>query len=396
MPAEIPRVRHTEPSDSLTDGARRARNRPATGDGFGEVPGRRLQLTLRVGRIRAVSIEIVSDRNRLPLDLILRGFQLSRMLRVVADLGVADKIATDGAVSITDLADVCKVYRMPLLRILRALAAFGVFQVSPDGIISHSPSSQLLRTDTPHSFHHAARFWTTPGSWSAWGMLDTALRGENPHQSAWGMSRFEYLRLHPDEARLFDVFMANFPEDRHAAVAESYDFATARLIVDVGGGNGETLRRILARFPGPRGLVFDRHDVVEAIPADTLMQGRIGAVEGSFFERIPEGGDLYLMIRILHNWSDNDCVRILRNCRQAMRPEARLLIGDHILEPDPARGNALDYLLDVQMMAMFGDARERTEDEYRDLLTASGFLLRSVTATPSPLSIIEAVRQAEG
>src|SRR5512145_2693729 len=136
-----------------------------------------------------MSIETVSDSARYQLDLMLRGFQLSRMLRVVADLGVADRIATDGTVSVADLADACKVDRVPLLRILRALAAFGVFHVSFDGLISHSPSSRLLRTDTPHSLHHAARFWTVPGSWNAWGVLDTALRGDIPHESAWGMSR---------------------------------------------------------------------------------------------------------------------------------------------------------------------------------------------------------------
>jgi hypothetical protein len=333
----------------------------------------------------------VSDNDRFELDLLLRGFQVSRMLRVVADLGVADKIPTDGAVTVTDLGVACKVHRTPLLRILRALASLGVFQVSSDGRVSHSPRSQLLRVETPNSLHHAARFWTVPGSWGAWGMLDAALGGGNPHQTAWGMSRFEYLRLHPDEARLFDTFMANFPDNRHAAIAASYDFSGARLIVDVGGGNGEALRRILDRFPGPRGLVFDRRDVVDAIPADHLMQGRIAAEGGSFFEKVPPGGDHYVMIRILHNWSDDDCLRILRNCRGAMSMDARLLIGDHILEPDPARGKATDYLLDVQMMAMFGDARERTAAEYGDLLAASGFVLRRAIATPSPLWIIEAV-----
>lgn len=331
------------------------------------------------------------DKDRLELDLLLRGFQVSRMLRVVADLGVADRIANDDAVAVTDLAAGLNVHPIPLLRMLRGLAAFDVFQVSSDGLVSHSPRSRLLRTDTPNSLHHAARFWTTPGSWNAWGMLDAVLTGGNPHQTAWNMTRFDYLRQHPDEARTFDVFMAHFPDNRHAAVAGSYDFSAVRLIVDVGGGNGETLRQILGRCPAPRGLVFDRPDVVRAIPADRLMQGRITAEAGSFLERVPSGGDHYLMIRVLHNWGDNDCLRILRNCRAAMSTDARLLIGEQILEPDPARGKATDYLLDTQMMAMFGDARERTESEYRGLLAASGFVLRRAIATPSPVWIIEAV-----
>jgi SAM-dependent methyltransferase len=330
------------------------------------------------------------DKDRSELDLLLRGFQVSRMLRVVADLGLADRLAPDAAVVIADLASACNVNPTPLLRILRALAAFGVFRVSPDGVVSHSPRSRLLRTDTPNSLHHAARFWTTPGSWAAWGMLDAALTGGNPHQAAWDMSRFDYLRRHGDEARIFDRFMANFPDNRHAAVAASYDFSSARLIVDIAGGNGEALRHILGTCPGPRGLVFDRPDVVHAIPAALRLQGRIDAEGGDFFDKIPPGADCYLMMRVLHNWSDDDCSRILRNCRAAITKDARLLIVDHILEPDPARGKAADYLLDTQMMAMFGEARERTESEFRDLLTAAGFVVRRVIPTPSPVSIIEA------
>lgn len=333
----------------------------------------------------------VPDEDHFELDLLIRGFQVSRMLRVVADFGVADRIATDGAVAVTDLAAACNVHPSPLLRILRALAAFGVFQVSSDGLVSHSPRSRLLRTDMPNSLHHAARFWTARGSWNAWGMLDAALNGGNPYQAAWNMSRFDYLRQHPDEARAFDMFMAKFPDNRHAAVAGSYDFSAARLIVDIGGGNGETLRYVLSRFPAARGVVFDRPDVVQAIPAEGLMQGRIAAEGGSFFEKIPSGADHYLIMRVLHDWDDHDCLRILRNCRAAMSMDARLLIGEQILEPDPARGKATDYLVDMQMMAMFGDARERTEAEYRDLLAASGFVLQRAIATPSPVWIIEAV-----
>ena len=225
----------------------------------------------------------VLDKERLELDLLLRGFQVSRMLRLVADLGVADRIAPDGTVTVTDLAGACNVHPTPLLRILRALAAFNVFHVSPDGRVSHSPRSRLLRTDTPDSFHHAAVFWTAPGSWNTWVRLDAALAGENPHRVAWDMSRFDYLRRHPDEARAFDMFMASFPDRRHAAVAASYDFSAARLIVDVGGGHGEMLRHILGRYPAARGVVFDRLDVVQAIPADSRMlrQGAVG--RGSLF-----------------------------------------------------------------------------------------------------------------
>ena len=331
-----------------------------------------------------------ANDERTALDLLVRGFQVSRMLRLVADIGVADRIAPDGHVAIDALAEACGARSQPLIRVLRALAAFGVFTVAADGSIGHTPRSRLLRTDTPNSMHHSARFWAAPGSWTAWGMLDVAMTGGVPHEAAWNMSRFDYLRAHPDEARDFDAMMANFPDNRHAAVAAAYDFSGAALIADIGGGNGAALRHILARFPIPGGLLFVRDDVVHAIQPADLLDGRIKAAAGSFFENIPPGAGIYMLIRVLHNWSDEDCLRILRACRAAMGPDAVLLIGDQILEPDPARAKPTGYLVDTQMMAMFGGARERTENEFASLLSESGFTLRRVIPTQSPVWIVEA------
>lgn len=332
-----------------------------------------------------------SKSDRVALDLLIRGFQVSRMLRLVADLGLADKTPRDGTRHLEDLARACAVHPAPLLRVLRALAAFGIFRIGPDGTIGHSPRSVLLRTDEPRSLHYGAKFWTAPGSWNAWGALDAALVGGVPHEAAWKTGRFQYLREHPDEARDFDAFMANFPDNRHQALAENYDFSGAALITDIGGGNGEALRRILARFPQPRGLVFDRDDVVAAIAPEARLGGRISVTGGSFFDSVPKGADIYLLVRVLHDWSDEDCVRILRNCRKAMTGDARLLVVDQILEPDPTVGAPSGYLVDTQMMAMFGAARERTASELDELLTASGFALSRVRPTPSPVSIVEAV-----
>ncbi len=273
---------------------------------------------------------------------------------------------------------------------LRALAAFGVFSVTVNGRVAHTLRSRLLRTDAPTSMHHAARFRTEPGSWKAWGELDIALTGGVPYEAAWGMARFDHLRANPETARIFDAMMAHFPDGRHAAVAAAYDFSRARLICDVGGGNGAMLRHVLARFPGPKGLVFDLKDVVGAIPPEGLMEGRIAVAPGSFFEGVPAGADPYMLVRGLHDWSDEDCLRILRACRAEMQPGARLLMGEQILDPDPARGRPTDYLLDIQMMAIFGSARSRTEQEHCALLRQSGLELRRIIPTASPVSILEA------
>ena len=224
----------------------------------------------------------------------------------------------------------------------------------------------------------------------AWGMLDVAMTGGTPQQAAWNTDRFTYLREHPDEAQAFDAMMANFPDNRHAAIAEAYDFSPFNQIADIGGGNGATLRQILTRCPTARGLLFDREDVIAVVTPEDLMHGRIVARGGSFFADVPSGADAYLLVRVLHNWNDDDCLRVLSMCRAAGGPDATLLLGEEILDVEPARGETTSYLIDVQMMAMFGHARARSEAEFSSLLERSGFALERIIPTVSPVSIIEA------
>lgn len=334
------------------------------------------------------------DDDRLALDLLIRGFQISRIIRLVADLGIADRVAPDGAASIAELARASGALPEPLLRAVRALAAFEIFRLDGDGQVAHTPRSLLLRSDAPGSLYESARFWTATGSWRAWEALDAALIGKVPHEAAWGTSRFSYLRDNPAEARVFDAFMARFPDDRHGAVAAAYDFSKASLIADIGGGNGEMLRGILAVFPEAKGVLFERPDVVAAIPPDALSNGRITAIPGSFFEAAPKGADHYLLVRVLHDWADEDALTILRICRSNMPGSARLLIVEALLQPDPARGRPTEYLIDMQMMAMFGKARERTAEEFRDVLARAGFTLERIIATRSSVSILEALPAA--
>ena len=336
------------------------------------------------------------EDHRLALDLLIRGFQVSRIIRLAADLGLADRIAPEGASPIAALAEASGVLPHQLLRVVRALAAFGIFQLDadfqPDGLgsVRHTPKSLLLRSDAPRTLHHAARFWAGEGSWRAWEALDVALQGNVPHEAAWGTSRFAYLREHPDEARTFDAFMAHFGDDRHGALAGAYDFSRTTTIADVGGGNGEMLRRILARYPNARGVVLDREDVVAAITDEARAGGRLTTQGGSFFEAVPAGGDVYLLCRVLHDWPDDQALRILNCCRTAMGPNARLLVVEGLLHPDPTRGARAEYLIDMQMMAMFGNARERTEAEFGELLERAGLRLARVIATGSSVSILEA------
>ncbi|MBV9113860.1 MAG: methyltransferase [Hyphomicrobiales bacterium] len=327
--------------------------------------------------------------DRKELDFLLRAFQISRICRAAADLKVADRVPIEGSLSIDELARECRVQDEPLRRILRLLASVNIFAINSAGEVTHTPRSRLLRTDRRDSMHYAARFWTAQSSWRAWEYLDVALSGSVPHEAAWKLTRFAYLQAHPEEARVFDEMMQHFPDQRHQAIAASYDFSSHKQIVDVGGGNGEVLREILRRFPATDGILFDREDVIAAMPKD---EDRLARESGSFFERVPKGADCYLLVRVLHDWSDDDCLRILKRCQKAMPPSATLLICEQLLKDDPSLGTPSDYLIDTQMLAMFGHGRERTASEFRTLLEKCGFAFKRVIATQSIVSLIEAVR----
>ncbi len=328
-----------------------------------------------------------NDRNE--LDFLLRAFQISRICRAAADLEVADKVPIAGALHVDELARQCNVHAEPFHRMLRLLASVEIFAVSAAGEVSHTPRSRLLRTDRADSMHYAARFWTARSSWRAWEYLDEALNGGVPHEAAWHLSRFAYLQQNPEEGRIFNEMMQHFPDRRHDAIAASYDFSQHKLIVDVGGGNGAALREILKRFPASRGIVFDRADVIAAMPKG---DERLVGEGGSFFERVPGGASCYLLVRVLHDWSDEDCMRILERCHAAMPPGATLLICEQLLKDDPALGNPSDYLIDTQMLAMFGHARERTASEFRALLEKCGFAFSRVIAMDAIVSLVEAKR----
>jgi hypothetical protein len=332
----------------------------------------------------------MEDADRDALDLLLRGFQVSCMLRVVAQVGLADALPRQRQASVRELATTCHVFPEPLLRLIRALAAFKVFRLAPGDMVEHTPRSRLLRSEARNSMQHSARFWTSPGAWNAWGKLEVALKGEIPQQAAWNVDRFEYLRQHQDESILFDAMMANFPDDRHAAIAETYDFSPFRVIADIGGGNGATLRQILSGMECAQGILLDREEVVGNLGDADLLNGRISILGGDFFDSIPRGADLYMLVRVLHDWSDDDCARILRSCRAAMPPGAIMLLGEHLLEPDPALGRPADYLTDMQMMAMFGSARQRSRQELHELLGQCGFDVLRILPTRSSVAVIEA------
>ena len=321
---------------------------------------------------------------------LLRSFQLSKMLQVAAAFELAERVA-EGPQTVEALARECGANGNMLLRLCRALAAFGIFAVDQNGSVSQTPRSAVLCRAAKPTLHYAARYWTTPGNWAAWHNLEHTVRsGEAAFEATFGLSNFDYLRSHPEEAHLFDSFMQHSPDDRHRAVVEAYDFSDAGLVVDVGGGNGALLAAILSASPNVRGVLYDQEAVVCAAP-ETLGSSidRCTIQQGNFFHVIPTGGDTYVLSQILHDWNDERCLEILANCRTAMLRNARLLVIERVLDEMPGRTNPINFLADMQMMVLFPGAKERTPKEFDRLFQQTGFSDGRFIGTSSPFWIIE-------
>lgn len=324
-----------------------------------------------------------------PGDILLemtRGYRHGQALAVAATLGIADLLA-DGPRSVDDLAEATGTHAPSLLRLLRALASIGVFAEDDRQRFRLTPLAEPLRSDAPHSVRSSLRFLGDPVLFVPWGQLLQSVRTGGPaFDSVFGTGMYDYLAQHPAAAEVFNAGMAGQP--RHEAVLEAYDFGGARMVVDVGGGNGRLIAAILRAHPAQQGILYDLPEVVAG--AQESLEGladRCRVVGGSFLDSVPEGGDLYLLSDVLHNWDDDRAVTILANCRRAMAAEGRLVIIQQVL---PAGNDATGRFADLNMLVLLG-GRERTADDFRELLAKADFTLTRIIGTRVPYSIVEAV-----
>lgn len=320
---------------------------------------------------------------------LMTGFQMTQLVYVAAKLKIADQLA-DGPRTVAQLAAATGSHADSLYRILRALSGFGVFAEEEGPSFRLTPAGALLRSGTPGSLRGAAEARGEDWTWRAWGaLLQSVKTGETGFDIVYGKNTFDWFAENPDAARIFDTLQADITARSAAVVAAGYDFAPARLIVDIGGGNGTLLAAILQRHAAPRGILFDLPHVVEAAkPAlDAAISPRCQFVGGDFFKAVPKGGDVYIMKFILHDWEDSRARAILANCHAAMTGGAKLLVVEELVCGPNVPCEA--KLGDVNMLARTG-GKNRTEREYRDLLRAGGFETQRVLPISGDLALIEA------
>ena len=319
------------------------------------------------------------------------GYRTTQMLFVVAKLGLADLLAS-GPRTPSDLAAATQTEAQPLFRLLRALASIGVFAERADGHFELTPLATTLRSDVKSSMRPFALSYGEAWWWDGFRELLHSVRtGQTGFGCAHGVELFEYLDQHPEHARTFNANMSAMTQDEAQAVIEAYDFSGTKVLADVGGGLGTFACAVLHSQPSARAIVFDQPSVIAGGPAAVAPSGLLGRLEfvgGSFFEAVPAGADIYCLKDILHDWDDDQCVRILGSVRRAMTQTTRLLIIERVIPPgnEPFAGK----MVDITMLVMTG-GRERTAKEYRRLIDSAGLRLARMVPTSSGSSVIEAV-----
>ena len=315
----------------------------------------------------------------------------ARCLQVVAELGIAD-LVTDRPRTATELASATGAHEDSLYRVLRMLAARGIFAEDDEQRFRLTPAASVLRSGVDGSLRSRLRLAWQDLIWATYGELPhTVMTGEPAFDRAHGLPLFDYLAENPDANTAFDRAMAQISGPEDAAVAAAYNFGRHRLVVDVGGGRGGLLAAVLDRYPTVRAVLFDQPQVVA--DADLLVgepRERCSVVAGDFFDSVPTDGDAYLLKRIVHDWDNATAVDLLRRCRASARPGGRVLVVEAVIrpgnEPDPHKAQ------DIGMM-LLTRGRERSAAELRALFERSGLHLRRIIPVEkgSSLSVLVGV-----
>lgn len=334
-------------------------------------------------------MEISGNTDRI-LNQMIVGYWVTQAIYVAAELGIADCLAA-GPRTAAELARGTGTHGASLYRLMRALASIDIFREDDRGRFALTPLGTLLATDSPGSKRSLARM-AGAELYRSWGGLQSSVEsGDAAFDKVFGKPFFQYMDANPDRWRIYDSAMTGIHDSETNPVLDAYDFAPFRSIVDVGGGNGLALSAILRRHPMARGILFDLPPVVERarqIAAGCDVSDRCDFVGGDFFESVPPSGDVYLLRHVIHDWEDREAVAILSKCRDAMRPDGRVLVVENVISPgnEPSFGKWLDL-----MMLVVG-GRERTTEQYVELFSAAGMRVTRVVPTAHEVSVIEGVR----
>lgn len=314
----------------------------------------------------------------------------ARAVYAMARLDLADLIAA-GRRSADELAAATRMHGGALSRLLRALASCGLLSETEPRRFALTPLGAALKADAPGAARATVLTLAGDWQWKAWeNFLDSLATGESGLKRAFGCSLFDYLAANPQDGADFNAAMVGLHGGDGPALAAAYDFAPLGSVADLGGGTGTLLTAVLKANPHLRGALLDlpatAPDARRIIDERRLSQ-RCEVIVGDFFKEVPPGYDVYILAHVLHDWTDEQALPILRNCRRAIPPHGRLLVVDAVLPPGDAPHPG--KLMDLLMLTVTGGI-ERTAEEFATLLQAGGFEMRRIIPICGGQDVVEA------
>lgn len=332
------------------------------------------------------------------IDLIF-GRWRSQILYAGAALGVFDHLSEGGAASAEALAPKVGADPALLYRLLRALASLGLLAEDERRGFRPTEAGALLREDHPHSLKAMALLEEGPEHYAAWKHLVAIVRGHlaSGFQQEFGAPLFDYARANPPYGALFNQAMSSYSAVQTAwalAALGEADLAAIGTLCDVAGGHGHLACGLLGANPHLEAIVFDLPEVVGE--TDRLWAPKLGLsqrcryVGGDMFAAVPPA-DAYTLKNILHDWNDEECIRVLGGLRRAVSGSGRLFVIEHIV-PGPEEPH-FAKLFDIHMMCLL-TGRERTAAEYAELMSAAGWRCDGLRRAPGALQSIVAATAA--
>jgi len=324
---------------------------------------------------------------------IAMGYQRSRAVCAAARLGIADALG-DSERPVADLAVVCKADVAALHRLLRALASIGIVTETTPGRFVLTEFGKPLRKDVPDSAWPAVIFWADllANNWSS--LTECVRTGKNA-----ATLRPEIMlrwQEDPEGPAIFRAVMGTSPAEDYMPIARAWDFSTARVVADLGGGGGALIAAILEAFPDTTGMLVDRPDSIEAArPRFSIgpLSRRTQLVAADLTQQVPRGADVYILKHVLHGYTDEAATDLLRKCRDVTPRDGRILIVEFVL-PDVIdhvdRDVESRLMSDLNMLAVTA-GKERSALEWKTLIDQAGLRYERIVPVAEDLvSIVEA------
>ncbi|MBL1210750.1 methyltransferase [Geminocystis sp. GBBB08] len=318
------------------------------------------------------------------------GHWYAQIIYVTARLQIVEIIA-QGKTSLEEIALATKTDKKALYRLFRVLVNLGLLNELENAHFQLNSIADYLKKDHPQSIWATVMMMGNPERYQAWGELLYSIQtGNSAFEHCFEENMFDYLAHNPESAYFYQQTMKRFSGIEAKAITKAYDFSSFDLFVDIGGGYGELLTQLLSLTKHQRGILFDKSYVIEKaknLYEQSQFKDRLQYIEGSFFEAIPSHGDAYFLKNILHDWNDNKALEILQNCYNGMPNHASLFILEDVI--DSGLNDISTTLLDLNMLIIYQGGKERSQQEFEELLAKANFNLDQIITTEDNICILK-------